>query len=381
MSAFDTPWSLFIALFIFIIGFAINIQCARYFGLLIKDALLLYLWHSIYCVAYYFYVLTFSGDAIAYWKGMTHVGEHFKFGTAAVSWLVDILKLTGMSIGGAFVVFNIFGSIGLLAFYGALKKCVGNCSSNLKRLTLIVVLLPSVSFWSAGIGKDAISFMAVGLALWSALSFERRKVLMLVAIGAMLFVRPHMAGMMVMAVAFSILFQRGGSTMQRVVVGIIALSSSAIIVPFALNYAGVGEGADAAQLQQYIESRQNSNLSGGSSVDIASMSLPMQMFTYVFRPVLFEARSIPQLAAAIDNLILLYLMFYGFKELIKTKGLTFEGNRLFMWFYVLLAWVVLSMTTANLGIAMRQKWMFIPILIYLLLSILAAKEQRKFNAN
>jgi len=31
--------------------------------------------------------------------------------------------------------------------------------------------------------------------------------------------------------------------------------------------------------------------------------------------------------------------------------------------------VVLAMTTANLGIAIRQKWMFAPMLIFLLISL------------
>jgi hypothetical protein len=37
------------------------------------------------------------------------------------------------------------------------------------------------------------------------------------------------------------------------------------------------------------------------------------------------------------------------------------------------------MTTANLGIAMRQKWMFTPILIFLLISMLAAAEKKRMN--
>ncbi|BBI68845.1 hypothetical protein PKHYL_30360 [Psychrobacter sp. KH172YL61] len=48
----------------------------------------------------------------------------------------------------------------------------------------------------------------------------------------------------------------------------------------------------------------------------------MQLFTYMFRPLIFEARSVTTLAAAIDNLILLYLFVIGFYALIKKKGKT-----------------------------------------------------------
>jgi len=36
---------------------------------------------------------------------------------------------------------------------------------------------------------------------------------------------------------------------------------------------------------------------------------------------------------------------------------------------------MLATTTANLGIAMRQKWMFLPCLIFLLLSVIGAKNK------
>lgn len=382
MEPFDSSCSVFVALIIFIIGLYISCGLSTSFGLLKKEALKLYFWHTFFCIVYYVFVSKSGGDAISYWSYYSNAYTtnilDFKFGTTALGWLVKFLKLTGVSIFGCFLIFNIFGSIGLLAFYGSLKKVVSDCSYKLQRLALIIVFLPSVSFWSAGIGKDAISFMAMGLALWSVLDFDRRKGLMIFAIIAMLFVRPHMAGMMVMALAFSMLFQKGVPALQRLIVGSAALVMTAIMVPFALNYAGVGENANIDQFQQYIDGRANSNTHGGGAVDIAFMPLPLQMFTYLLRPLPIEARSIPQLSAALDNVILLYLMFVGGRALIKTRGLALEGNRLFMWFYVLIAWIILSMTTANLGISVRQKWMFLPILIYLLFSVLAAKEKREY---
>lgn len=125
----------------------------------------------------------------------------------------------------------------------------------------------------------------------------------------------------------------------------------------------------------YVEKRQSYNTEGGGGVDIANMSLPMQLFTYVFRPIIFEARSITALAASLDNLILLYLFILGIYSLIKKRPQSFtEENRKFMWVYVILSWIVLAMTTANLGISVRQKWMFTPILIYLLLSLVGKNK-------
>jgi len=376
---FENAWHVMSVVLIFIIGLFLTVPLCRYFTIGTKIGSVLYFYHTLFCMVYLFYVFNYGGDATMYYHRSQGELEAFKPGTIGVLYFVNLLHMMDLSILGQFLIFNIFGFIGLCAFYSALRSITFNSSVKIRRIVLLVVFLPSVSFWSSGMGKDAISFMAMGLALFSALNFSRRIWLMAIAILLMLYVRPHMAGIMIIAISISIVLQKNISLLPRLTIGILALLVTAIMVPFALNYAGVSE--DASNLESYIDKRANSNLGGGSSLDIASMSLPVQMFTYLFRPLPFEARSVTQLLASLDNMLLLYLLFVGFKARAKIKKLQFNGNRVFMWCYVGISWVILSMTTANLGIAMRQKWMFVPILIFLLISFLVAIEKRRMNNN
>ena len=55
-------------------------------------------------------------------------------------------------------------------------------------------------------------------------------------------------------------------------------------------------------------------------------------------------------------------------------------NHVFLWSYVFLSTIILSSMTANLGIAVRQKWMIMPIIIYLLLTIIK-EHQLKMRIN
>ena len=270
------------------------------------------------------------------------------------------------------MVFQIFGFIGLLAFDGALREVTWDKSRNIRFLATLIVFLPSISFWSSGLGKDSLSFCAMGLALWAALSLKSRWWLLVVAMLIMLLVRPHMAGMLGLGLAGSFMFQRGIPLPQRFVLGSIAIVAAAYLVPLGLNYAGVGQDAGAEEIMQYIEGRQGHNLKGGGAVDISGMSPPAQMFTYLFRPTLVEARNLLSLAAAMDNTILLFLFIAGGWALIRKPlpASLATHNRMFLWIYSLLAWLILAMTTANLGIALRQKWMFAPLLIFLLISII-----------
>ena len=381
MELMNSPSDPFVCFLIILSGAYLCISLNRYFKISQIRILQLYTWHTLFCFVYIYYTLNVGADATGYYNRAGEELRDFAFGTIAIDWLVALFRVFNLSLLGVFLCFNIFGCIGLIAFYASLHKEVRYCSKWLRLLVLIIIFLPSTSFWSSAIGKDAISFMSICLALWASLNFNSHKFLMIVSISLMFFVRPHISGLMVFALASSMLLQRNVPFTQRFFIGAVAIIGTLLIVPFALKYVGLGNEIGTSMIQVYIEERQAYNQDGGGGIDIAAMSLPVKLFTYLLRPLPFEARSIPQFAAAIDNVVLLYIMIVGFYTLFSRKRLNLEGNRMFMWLYVLAVWLVLSLTTSNLGIAVRQKWMFIPILIYLLISLMASKEQFRSRRN
>lgn len=370
---FYTPWHLISASIALLLNFTFALMLSGYFKCTKQRALAICAWHILFTFVYAFYVSSNGGDALAYYNKSIELDVAFSFGTRGVVFFTSFLTQgLGLSLIGCFFVFQTFGFIGLLAFDAALRSVVIDKSKRVKLLATIIVFLPSVSFWSSAIGKDAISFMAVGLALWASLSLSKRMPLMIFAILLMLVVRPHMAGLMVMGLAASFMFQKSIPVVYRLFLGLSSLGVVAMLVPFALKYAGVGESVDTEQLGEYIDKRQSYNTEGGGGIDIASMSLPVQLFTYMFRPLPFEAHSIAALMASLDNMILLYLFVVGFYYLVtyKVPEEFKQHNRAFMWYYLIGSWLILAMTTANLGIAMRQKWMIAPMLIFLLISVI-----------
>lgn len=377
MELYSSAWHLISALLVFLGGAAVAVAVGPRFAASTGRSLAIYCWHTLLCMVYCWYVLTYGGDAIGYFRRAQLGGLEFDFGTAGVDYFTALLvQGFGLSLLGTFLVFNIFGAIGLQAVDACLRIATQDKVLNIQRLATLIVFLPSVSFWSSGIGKDALSFMAAGLALWAALDLGRRAPLMALSVAVMLLVRPHMAGMMVMGLTLASLLDAKASFGKRLVLGGIAATVAASLVPFALKYAGVGEAVNAEALTTYIESRQAHNMEGGGGVDIANMILPMQLFTYMFRPIIFEARTVFALAAAVDNLILLYLFVAGGMTLWRGTRSGLGENRVFMWTYVLLAWLVLALTTANLGIALRQKWMFAPMLIFLFISVIGQQQKQ-----
>lgn len=376
----SSPLQLITAFLVFLFGCTVALLLRKPFRASTGRALSLYIWHSLFSIVYLVYALNFGGDAIGYYRLSFASDLEFGFGTVGL-WLFTSLfsQGFGLSLTGTFLVFQIFGFIGLLAFDAALREVTQYKSRQIRRLATLIVFLPSISFWSAAIGKDSLSFMAMGLALWAAMKLKRRALLMVIAVLVMLFVRPHIAGMMVIGLAGSIVFQRRTPILQRIIFGAAALAATAVLVPLGLNYAGVGENATSSDVMTYIEGREGQNLQGGSSVDIANMSFPMKLYTYLFRPMPFEANSIFSLLASVDNIILLFLFIAGIRAALKKKlpSRFTEHNRMFLWIYSFLVWIILALTTANLGIAMRQKWMFAPMLIFLFISLIGKERKIK----
>ena len=380
-------WHVLSSALVFTIGLFVALFLSRRYAVYPQKAILLYLWHTIFCFLYLFYSLYNQADSIGYYKRSLTFDWSISLGTDSVDAFSAIFSQgLGFSYLGLFLVFNIIGFIGFSAFYAVLSYITLGAPSYITRISTVIIFLPSVSFWSSALGKDAFSFMSVGLALWASLDLKRYIWLMVFAIVLMLIVRPHMSGLMVIALSLALFFQPGASPVQRFLYSLVAAGGAILLVPLALSYAGVGGDAQVSDLVEYIEQRQKENLDGASSVDINNMSLVVKLFTYFFRPLPFEAHNFAALAASLDNVVLLLMLFLSLRLVLKRKNFQTDidkSGRIFLWTYSFSAWVILSMTTANLGIAMRQKWMFAPMLIVLTLSALsrAYKSDRILRSN
>lgn len=324
---------------------------------------LLYIWHTFFSVYYWKYTTSNSSDAVGYFKKSFSLAPDFSPGTGFTQSLAYIVtSILNSNYLNTTLVFNIFGAIGISLLYLAIKPFM----TSINKLWVLILFIPSMSFWSAGLGKDSIAFMATCLFLYGITEARIPRLTMFFSFLAMFMVRPHIAA--VMLVSFTIYFILKAKThiIFKVLTIPIILIGSMITLQFVQQYVGLGD-LSVEGLDEYVNKRQGYNLEGGSSLDIASMSYPMQMFTYIFRPLPFEAHSIVALITSIENTILLLLFLYiSFKSKFNLRILL-EDKNLWLFTYAFLTCTVLALTTANLGIATRQKWMFMPVVLYLLI--------------
>ncbi len=352
---------------VFLIGGMSAVLLGRWLKLSVGLVAFLVLWHAMFALYYAYFILHSGGDAFGYYQRARFDYIDLDFGTAFVVWLTSFPASLGFSFGAVSLVYNAIGTIGLVFFYGTVRETgvFEQDSRMLRLMALLCLLIPSMSFWSGGIGKDAIAYLAVCVFLWATMDIGRRQPAAVVAVLAMLGVRPHIAALMVLSVA-------AGTVLLAEVRGTIRFSAAAIAaagavfaVPLALSYT---KSTQFSSLAEYIADRQELNMGGGSSIDITGMNPVMRLLSFLYRPLPNEASGFDQLASSIDNLFLIALTLLGLIGMYRAGFVRVFRRHSIALLYGLASLVLLSQVTANLGLATRQKWMFVPALILAALS-------------
>lgn len=371
-------WHVFSILFVFLAGLWLAIIQRRVFEISHKRAVFLYLWHTAFCLFYFYYAINNVADSNGYYRMSLGDQLSFSLGTQGINYLTSLFSVGfGLSYGGTFLIYNIFGYVGMLAFASALQQVASGTSRLSRYVLLAIILMPGLSFWSAAIGKDALTFMGAGLATWAALDLGRRYPALVVSALAFTLARPHMAGILLASLTFALLFSQRVGFIKKSFLILLALAAAVPGVVFVLQFVGLGDATSAIDIDEYFTVRQGHNLAGGSSVDIAAMSVPVRLLTYMFRPLFFDAGGLLGLVVSFENSLLFLLVVMAFA--LRLRGRRSQLDMFSFMFYLIFTCValfVLANTTANLGIAIRQKWMFLPMLLVLACSYIFRKGRR-----
>lgn len=363
-------------LFVVLLGFLLALALARTFQASAMRVSALYFWHSLFCV-----ISVWLGradeysDARRYYVTSLSPNIAPELGSTAVSYIASLFSQPfGLPFLPVCMIFSMFGFVGLLAFDSALRGVSEGKSRAVRQTGTLLVFLPSLSFWTASIGKDGIAFMAVGLALWSSVRQRGRLPLAVIAIAALILVRPHMGFLMALAMAAAHYWDRKAPGLQRFFVLAGSLAFLGLVLPVVLDYAGMGSDVSPDTFLSYIERRQVMYLDTNAAVDISQMGLLMRLFTYLFRPHVFEAQNFLALLTAVENFLLLTVFLTAVVARVRNVSwknpVVLKSSRRFEIFYSIAGCLLLSTVTSNLGIAARQKWMVLPVVSVLMISAL-----------
>jgi hypothetical protein len=341
-----------------------------------------------------FFVFNVAADAFHYWSiGLVLANEFSGHGWAAFRppWLstnlVDnicgiITVVTGNAMPTLFVIFALAGLWGGYFFYRAF--CISFPEGNRGLYGLLIVLLPSILYWSSAIGKDAMEQLFIGIAAYGFARTIRRldvRAFIISAIGvtgAAAF-RPHVGAMLAisMLLPFALGKTKGGwmTVTIKILLLPVLVGCTYLLVKQAQSFVGA-EGADLHSGMQVLEDRNLDTQLGGSTFNqrepLAWRILQGPFLP--FRPFPWEAHNLFSAVAALEGLGLFFLAWRRRREcwaLMRKWRDPYVG---FVLAYALQFSVIFAAATSNFGILVRQRIMVVPIVLMLFCAKLPARE-------
>lgn len=297
-----------------------------------------------------------------------------------IGYLTGLLyTVTGPSVYGGFLVFAWVGFLGRVLMVRALRRALPEADP--RRYAVLVMFLPSLLFWPASIGKEALMMGCVGVAMYGAAQLLgprpslRGAPVFALGVLAIFLVRPHIGTMSVVALGLALavgaLFRSGRGTGGRgrvaqvaglVLVAVLAVVGFSRLTAQFERFEGGAEGALEGTLEQTSV--------GGSEFDPPAVDspvdIPWAVVSVLFRPFPWEAGNLAVAISAAESLVLWAILLASWRRVASLPSMLLRRPYLvFTSSYVLLYAVAFSYI-ANFGILSRQRVLALPALLVLI---------------
>ena len=240
--------------------------------------------------------------------------------------------------------------------------------------SIILMCWPSVLFFTAGIGKDSLCYFLIPLIFlsWNQFFYERNNKLkmLIVFLSSMLIItmiRPYL--LMIFAVSYYLSIFKGITkfTYQRLLLMIIFIPFIIIIVGWVLATQISIDVIDMeAILNRSLSQQEAQNI--GTSFPIIShdprielLFLPYSFTMNLIMPLFIFSRNLLGLFSSFENVLLLLLIYQFIKKRKTFKLLKSQLDPVkFCFYFFIIGMIFMSLVNTNLGLAMRQKSMYVP---------------------
>lgn len=330
-------------------------------------------------------------DAVGYHESGVKLAEQFRAGNydtgldpiTGINFIRVITGILYTIIGpsrlGGFLVFSWLGFWGLYLFYRAFTLAVPE--GRARSYARLIFFLPSLAFWPSSIGKEAWMMLALGIAAIGAartLSGRTWRGLVVAGLGMWFaaLVRPHIAGLIGVALAAGYILRRPREELRQLAPVAKAMSMAVVAIVAAvvvmrtesfLQEHGVETERGVAGVQRSITARSSE---GGSffapSILQSPIQAPRAIVTVLFRPFPFEVHNTQALFASLESAFLLTLALVRIPwGLAALKSLRRQPYVALCLVYTAIFIVAFS-SMANFGNLVRQRVQVLPFVLVFL---------------
>jgi hypothetical protein len=284
-----------------------------------------------------------------------------------------IYLVTPARMFSGFIVYAFLSFIGFIFFWRAYRLAISN--ENDVRYLKWVVLLPSLIYWPSAIGKDAFIVLAAGVASYGAARLVTGKFIPAVlplglGIAGMLFVRPHVALVVCAGLVAAIFVGRKQQSLFNTLLSMgVVVAVAVVALHSASSFFGVSN-FNPANIAKTLSDVSAHSEQGGSAFSPIIASNPIKYigsaFTVLYRPMLFEAHSPPEMATAVEGLVLFILTIKTFKR--SARAIRQSRSKPYFAYSLgaILLFIFAFSGISNFGILARERTVIEPLLLVFL---------------
>lgn len=351
--------------------------------------------HLIGGIAYYLFAVHSGADSVFYFENATRkfsgTGYHFAF------YVVGQLRyyFVNDSFLGAFLFSSALAFLGsifyLLAYKALLDKLSNQCKYYLldsKMLSfpgLILLCWPSYFFWSAALVKDNFAFICVGIFFYCIASnkFSLSKLLLVITSSLLGFmIRPYLFIIVGLSIAIYMLIGSKMKIYTKIIIIAMIAYAGLLLLPQLVNYVDKLQSLGSLNYVANYAIRQQQYMSIGSSIPVPThnpqllfLFLPYLILVNLLLPLFYGASNLMGLISSFENFYLLGMIILLIRNrhcFRKVRSSIPVVNYLMIYFIVGMSF--LSMMNTNLGLAMREKMMYVPALLIVIMLVYAYRR-------
>ncbi|MGA2203088.1 MAG: hypothetical protein ABSG40_14095 [Terriglobales bacterium] len=285
----------------------------------------------------------------------------------------SLFSLMGPSLAGAMALFSIASFWGQFLFYCAFVRAFPN--GNRRTAALVLFFFPSVVFWTAAFGKDALTLLAISFIVYGiARRFDARGWTLIVT-GLVLasLVRPHIGAFLAVSLFMSFLvadISCGGRRMiglKLLLFPVFLVICLAVVIYSrdSLQFNSVDDAKARAESSYTNNQIGGSAFNEGETVEIRLVQSPALMF----RPFPWEVPNLTAVPASCESVVLFLVIFFRRKYLFRLlRNARSNPLVVFSILFFLIFSVVFSISSSNFGLLARQRVMVLPLILTLIVA-------------
>ncbi len=333
-------------------------------------------------------VYHFTADAFHYYNEGMRLAEEFSLAghwqwlrpvwshNFVITLTGGIYVLTGASMVVGCVIFAMVSFWGEYLAYRVVRTAFPNGDHEFAGTLLF--FLPSIAFWTASIGKDALIFTGIVMAVYGFAKLQRELapgafLVMAGGLGTATLVRPHVGGMLGLAMLVSFLL--GGS--RR---GAAALAGKLFSAPLLVagTYLLFARAEEFLKLEDFSESGRviaevgHNSAAGGSVMSTATSLLSGVLSApfLLFRPFPWEVHNLQAAIAGAEGLMLLAIFVWRRRSFIaEVRQWRRNSTVLFILLFATEFSVIFAAAIRNFGLLTRERVMLSPLVLMLFCAV------------